>query len=73
METKSRFLLSHSELENYISAVAAPIFNYNGSIIAGISIAGLDVNYQKEMLPSLVEKVRVRHTRFHKSLDTLNK
>ncbi|MGG1396812.1 IclR family transcriptional regulator [Bacillus salipaludis] len=55
---KTGYTFSHSELENYISAVAAPIFNYKGSIIGGISIAGLDVNYQKEMLPSLVEKVK---------------
>ncbi|MED1470539.1 IclR family transcriptional regulator [Bacillus salipaludis] len=55
---KNGYTVSHSELENYISAVAAPIFNYNRSIIAGISIAGLEVNYQKEMLPSLVKKVK---------------
>ncbi|HWO98717.1 MAG TPA: IclR family transcriptional regulator [Bacillus sp. (in: firmicutes)] len=55
---KTGYTVSHSELENYISAVAAPIFDYKGCIIAGISIAGLDVNYQKEMLPPLVEKVK---------------
>ncbi|WP_083402062.1 IclR family transcriptional regulator C-terminal domain-containing protein [Bacillus sp. MUM 116] len=48
----SRFISSQ------ISSVAAPIFNYKGSIIASISIAGLNVNYRKEMLPSLVEKVK---------------
>ncbi|GAB6258473.1 IclR family transcriptional regulator [Peribacillus sp. N1] len=55
---KMQFTISHSELENYISAVAAPIFNYKGYIIAGISVAGLEVNYQNELLPPLVEKVK---------------
>lgn len=55
---KKGYAVSHSELENHISAVAAPIFNYKGSIIASISIAGLGWNYQKEMLPSMIEKVK---------------
>ncbi|MGG0410286.1 IclR family transcriptional regulator [Peribacillus simplex] len=55
---KMGYTVSHSELENYISAVAAPIFNDKGYIIAGISVAGLEVNYQKELLPPLVEKIK---------------
>ncbi|MBT2645453.1 IclR family transcriptional regulator [Bacillus sp. ISL-34] len=55
---KTGFTASHSELENYISAVAAPIFNNKGYIIAGISVSGLEVNYQKDLLPPLVEKVK---------------
>ncbi|WP_258833061.1 IclR family transcriptional regulator [Peribacillus frigoritolerans] len=55
---KTGFTVSHSELENYISAVAAPIFDYKGYIIAGISVAGLEVNYEKELLPPLVKKVK---------------
>lgn len=52
------YTVSHSELENYTSAVAAPIFNHKGEVVAGISIAGLDVNYQQERLPELSEKVK---------------
>jgi DNA-binding IclR family transcriptional regulator len=55
---RSGYTVSHSELENYSSAIAAPIFNYKGQVIAGISIAGLDVNYHQEALPQLVEKVK---------------
>jgi DNA-binding IclR family transcriptional regulator len=55
---RTGYTVSHSELENYMSEIAAPIFNYKGQIIAGISIAGLDVNYQPEALPPLVEKVK---------------
>ncbi|CAH0160569.1 HTH-type transcriptional regulator KipR [Peribacillus frigoritolerans] len=55
---KTGFTVSHSELENYISAVAAPIFDHKGYIIAGISVAGLEVNYEKELLPPLVKKVK---------------
>lgn len=55
---KTGYTVSHSELENYTSAVAAPIFNHKGEVAAGISIAGLDVNYQGEKLPPLAEKVK---------------
>ncbi|MEK1830402.1 IclR family transcriptional regulator [Priestia megaterium] len=52
------YTVSHSELENYIAEIAAPIFNYKGHVIASISIEGLEVNYQKMMLPPLIEKVK---------------
>ncbi|WP_078409060.1 IclR family transcriptional regulator [Priestia abyssalis] len=52
------YTVSYSELENYTSAIAAPIFNHKGEVTAGISIAGLDVNYQEEKLPELVKKVK---------------
>lgn len=55
---KNGYSISYSELENYTSALAAPIFNHKGHIIAGISIAGLEVNFQQERLPSLIEKVK---------------
>ncbi|GGA26332.1 IclR family transcriptional regulator [Psychrobacillus lasiicapitis] len=44
----SGYTISHSELENHTSAIAAPIFNYKGEVIAGISIAGIEANYQNE-------------------------
>ena len=42
------YTVSHSELENHTSAVAAPIFNYKGEVIAGLSIAGIEANYRNE-------------------------
>ncbi|PGS51132.1 IclR family transcriptional regulator [Bacillus sp. AFS041924] len=55
---KTGYTFSRSELENYTSAIAAPIFNAKGQVIAGISIAGLEVNYQHDRVPQLIEKVK---------------
>ncbi|KKB33931.1 IclR family transcriptional regulator [Bacillus thermotolerans] len=55
---RTGYAVSHSELADHTSAIAAPIFDYKGQIIGGISIAGLSVNYQPEALPSLAEKVK---------------
>ncbi|GKV70494.1 HTH-type transcriptional regulator KipR [Sporosarcina sp. NCCP-2716] len=52
------YTLSHSELENHTSALAAPIFNFNGDILAGISIAGIEANYQPEQVELLIPKVK---------------
>lgn len=52
------YSLSHSELENYTSALAAPIFDYTGQIAGGLSIAGPDVRFQEDRLPELIEKVK---------------
>lgn len=53
------YTFSHSELENYTSALAAPIFDYTGEIVGGLSIAGPDVRFQEDRLPELVEKVKI--------------
>ena len=50
------YTISHSELENHTSAIAAPIFNYKGEVIAGISIAGIEANYQNENEPIFAKK-----------------
>lgn len=52
------YSVSYSELEDYTAALAAPVFNFKGEIVAGISIAGLDVNYREDKLESLAEKVK---------------
>lgn len=52
------YSISHSELENDTSALAAPIFDYTGQIVGGISIAGPDNRFQEERLPELIEKVK---------------
>ncbi|MFS0574126.1 IclR family transcriptional regulator [Sporosarcina sp. 179-K 3D1 HS] len=52
------YTLSHSELENHTSAVAAPIFNHKGEVVAGISIAGIEANYQSEQIDYLRERAK---------------
>ena len=51
------YTISHSELENHTSAIAAPIFNFKGEVIAGISIAGIEANYQNENVAIFSKKV----------------
>ncbi|MDQ0215391.1 DNA-binding IclR family transcriptional regulator [Oikeobacillus pervagus] len=55
---KNGYTISYSELENHTAAVAAPIFDHKGDIAAGISIAGLEANYQKGHVQVLIEKVK---------------
>ncbi|MFN2746680.1 MULTISPECIES: IclR family transcriptional regulator [unclassified Bacillus (in: firmicutes)] len=50
--------VSHSELEDYTSAIAAPIFNHKREVVAGISIAGFEARFQKDRLPYLTERVK---------------
>ncbi|EKN64321.1 IclR family transcriptional regulator [Schinkia azotoformans] len=52
------YTISHSELENHTSAVAAPIFNHLGEVVAGISIAGIEANYKGENVENFKEKVK---------------
>lgn len=52
------YTVSHGELENYTSAIAAPIFNHQGDIVAGISIAGYEANYKEDKLPGYIHKVK---------------
>ncbi len=52
------YTISHSELENHTSSVAAPIFDHTGQVAGGISVAGPDVRFQKEQLPTLIKKVK---------------
>ncbi|MFJ7737519.1 IclR family transcriptional regulator [Lysinibacillus sp. NPDC097287] len=52
------YTISRSELENHTSAIAAPIFNHKGEVIAAMSIAGLETNYQGENVEVFVEKLK---------------
>lgn len=47
------FTVSFSELENHTAAIAAPIYNANGEVIAGLSIAGIEANYSDHHIESL--------------------
>lgn len=55
---KSGYTISHSELEDYTSAVAAPIFDHKGEVIAAMSIAGLETNYLGDHVDGFVEKLK---------------
>lgn len=55
---KNGYSVSHSELEDYSSAVAAPIFDSLNQVVAGISLAGPTIRFQEEHLPKLVELVK---------------
>jgi DNA-binding IclR family transcriptional regulator len=49
MECREKgYSVSHSELENYSSAVGAPIFDHTGNIAAGISVVGPEARFQEE-------------------------
>lgn len=54
---KTGYTVSHSELEDDSSAVAAPIFSHRGGVTAGLSIAGLETRFHGERLPVLIEQV----------------
>lgn len=53
---KNGYTISHSELENHTSAIAAPIYNFKGEVVAGISIAGIEANYRKENVDIYAKK-----------------
>ncbi|SMO45837.1 IclR family transcriptional regulator [Melghirimyces algeriensis] len=55
---KEGYSISHSELFDNTTAVAAPIFDANGAIAAGLSIVGPDVRIQSEHLPGIIAKVK---------------
>ena len=53
---KDGYTISYSELENHTSSIAAPIFDHKGEVIAGLSIAGLEANYQGDSIKKLAAK-----------------
>lgn len=58
LSRRQGYTVSHSELENDTAAVAAPIFNFTGQMVAGLSIAGPESRFQQDRLPYLIEKVK---------------
>ncbi|WP_186672406.1 IclR family transcriptional regulator [Sporosarcina sp. BP05] len=55
---KDGYTISNSELENHTSAIAAPIFDYKGNVVAGLSVAGIEANYQDENIPIFAARVK---------------
>ncbi|MFY0545403.1 IclR family transcriptional regulator [Brevibacillus sp. H7] len=52
------YTVSHSELANFTSAVASPIFDHTGQVVAGLSIVGPENRFQAEHLPRLILKTK---------------
>ncbi|MBM7647351.1 DNA-binding IclR family transcriptional regulator [Bacillus ectoiniformans] len=53
------YSISHSELEDYSSAIAAPIMNHKGEVIAGLSLVGPEIRFQDEQhLQVLIKKIK---------------
>ena len=61
---QSGYTISYSELEDYTAAIGAPIFNHEGKVAAGISIAGFEARFSEDRLPYLTEKVKTQHSIF---------
>lgn len=67
------YTISHSELEDYSSAVGAPIFDYSGHVTAGLSIAGLTTRFSPDRLPLLIEKVQEAAAEISEKLGWMSK
>lgn len=57
-DRKNGYSVSHSELQDYSSAVAAPIFDASNNIVASISLVGPSVRFQEENLSKLISAVK---------------
>ncbi|WP_199427033.1 IclR family transcriptional regulator [Thermaerobacillus caldiproteolyticus] len=53
-DRKRQYTVSYSELEDYSAAVAVPIFNYEGKVVAGLSIAGPEPRFSQEAVEHMV-------------------
>ncbi|MEG0381229.1 MAG: IclR family transcriptional regulator [Kurthia sp.] len=46
---------SFSELEDYTAAIAVPIFDHRGDVVAAISVAGIETNYEECSLGTFID------------------
>lgn len=53
-DRKRQYTVSYSELEDYSAAVAVPIFNHEGNVVAGLSIAGPEHRFSPEAVQRMV-------------------
>ncbi|GCD82328.1 IclR family transcriptional regulator [Parageobacillus thermoglucosidasius] len=53
-DRKRQYTVSYSELEDYSAAVAVPIFNHKGNVVAGLSIAGPEHRFSPEAVQRMV-------------------
>ena len=68
MAKKEGHTISYSELENHTAAIAAPIFANDGTVVAGISISGLAIEYSESNIPYFIAKVKETAHRISKEL-----
>ncbi|WP_028402866.1 IclR family transcriptional regulator [Ectobacillus panaciterrae] len=58
-ETREKgYAISYSELENHSAAIACPIFASDGTVVAGLSISGVEAHYTEENMPRFIQSVR---------------
>ncbi|PFQ17388.1 IclR family transcriptional regulator [Bacillus cereus] len=71
MAKKEGYTISYSELENHTAAIAAPIFASDGTVVAGISISGLAIEYSESNISYFIAKVKETAHRISKELGFL--
>lgn len=62
------YTVSYSELADYSSAVAVPIFNHEGKVVAGLSVVGPENRFQPSYIKQLVPKLRYAAEQISKAL-----
>lgn len=53
-DRKRQYTVSYSELEDYSAAIAVPIFNHEGKVVAGLSVAGPEQRFSPEAVERMV-------------------
>ncbi|MFD4854676.1 IclR family transcriptional regulator, partial [Bacillus mycoides] len=71
MAKQAGYTISYSELENHTAAIAAPIFASDGTVVAGISISGLAIEYSESNISYFTAKVKETAYRISKELGFL--
>ncbi|MCP1124185.1 IclR family transcriptional regulator [Bacillus sp. 3103sda1] len=51
------YTISYSELENHTAAIAAPIFGSDGMVVGGMSISGLEAEYDEPVIIKWIENL----------------
>lgn len=68
-ETRANgYAVSHSELHDYTSEVAVPIFDYKGDVVASLSIVGMEANFHEENIKIFANKLLVAADRISSQL-----
>jgi IclR family KDG regulon transcriptional repressor len=62
------YTVSHSELADYSSAVAVPIFNHEREVVAGLSVVGPENRFQSSYIEQLVPKMKQAANSISKAL-----
>jgi IclR family transcriptional regulator, KDG regulon repressor len=57
-DRKRQYTVSYSELEDYSAAIAVPIFNHEGKVVAGLSVAGPEHRFSPEAIERMVPMLK---------------